>query len=183
MAVSILTGLRSETRFISSDWKEENYIRVALASVEPDRQKTFCSIQRLADVTIRDQTQMNKGQVSGESGGGFSWVFACLAVLLIVGLVAVKPGDLRRRAVSVQIDKNGTARLGGVLPLRDKNVRDVALRVASHLNGGRFTILADKGASFSNIVEVFDGIRKASTNPSPQQRVGPPQRSAGNTAR
>jgi len=44
MAVSILTGLRSETRFISSDWKEESYIRIAVASIEPDRQKTFCSI-------------------------------------------------------------------------------------------------------------------------------------------
>jgi hypothetical protein len=124
---------------------------------------------------------MNKGQATGESG--IPWVFACLAFLLLVGLVAVKPGDLCRRAASVQIDKNGTARLGGVLPLRNKKVRDVALPVASHLNGGRFAVVADKGASFSNIVEVLDAIRKARTNLSPQQRVGPPQRPAGNTAR
>jgi len=91
-----------------------------------------------------------------------------LGFLLIVGVFAVKPDDLRRRATSVQIDESGTARLGGVLPLRDKKVRDVALRLVSHLNGGKFTVVADKGASMSNIVEVFDGIRKATTNLSPQ---------------
>ena len=63
---------------------------------------------------------MNKGQLTGESGYRFPWAVACVAFLVFVGLVAVKPGDLRRRAAAVrrraaavQIDKNGTARLGG----------------------------------------------------------------------
>jgi hypothetical protein len=126
---------------------------------------------------------MNKGQLTGELDYRFPWAFACVAFLLFVGLVAVKPGDLRRRAAAVQIDKNGTTRLGGVLPLRNQKVRDVAILVASHLNGGKFAVVVHKDANFSNVVEVLDSIRKARANLSPQQQVGPPQRPAGNTAK
>jgi len=121
---------------------------------------------------------MKKGQ-STESRDRFPWAFVCLAFVLLVGLVALKPADLRRRAAAVQIDKNGTAHLGGVLPLRNKKVSDVALRVASHLNGGKLAVVADKGASWSNIVEVMDSIAKANAKPSRLQQVAPPQRPPG----
>jgi hypothetical protein len=109
---------------------------------------------------------MNNSQLSEESGNKFRWVFAFLALLLLVGLVVVNPADLRRRSAEVRIDKNGTARLGGVLPLRNKKVRDAALRMASHLYGGKFAVVADKGAGWTNLVEVCDSIRKAGGNPS-----------------
>jgi hypothetical protein len=109
---------------------------------------------------------MNNSPLSEESGNKFRWGFAFLAFLLFVGLVAVKPADLRRRSAEVRIDKNGTARLGGVLPLRNKKVRDEALRMASLLNGGKFTVVADKGAGWTNLVEVVDSIRKAGGKPS-----------------
>jgi biopolymer transport protein ExbD len=84
-------------------------------------------------------------------------------------------GGLRRRATTVQIDKRGTARLGGVIPLRDEKVRGIALVAAKHLNGGTVAVVADKRASLSNIVQVLDWIRNADST----QPLGPPQRQAG----
>lgn len=120
----------------------------------------------------------------GESYGGkrrrFSvpirWTIFCLALFVIMGPMVFMPYDLLRRATTVRIDRNGTARLGGVIRLQNRKLSRVALRAASYLNGGKLAVVADKSANASSIVMVLDAIRASSTNSGLQQQFSPPAR-------
>jgi len=104
------------------------------------------------------------------------WAIFCLALLLVMGPIVFMPDDLLRRATTVRIDRNGTACLGGMIPLQNRKLCRVALRVASYLNGGKLAVVADKSANASSIVTVLDAIRASSTNSGLQQQFNPPAR-------
>src|SRR5436190_22408307 len=87
--------------------------------------------------------QMNGNESTRGSRGQLPWIPVCLALLLLAFAVVIKPSDLRRRATTVPIDKNGTARLGGTVPMRNKTIRDTAIWVASHLNGGQLNVAGE----------------------------------------
>src|ERR1043166_6205461 len=99
-----------------------------------------------------------------ESYGEKRRAIFCLVLLLVMGPIVFMPDDLLRRATTVRIDRNGTARLGGMIPLQNRKLSRLALRVASYLNGGKLAIVADKSANASSIVTVLDAIRASSTN-------------------
>jgi len=101
------------------------------------------------------------------------WTFGCLAVLLVLALAMGRLGDLRRSTTTLVIDNKDTIRLGGLVPIRNRTVRCAVLRAVSHLNGGKFTIVADKSANFSTVVEVMDSIRKAGATTVPFQAPAP----------
>jgi hypothetical protein len=123
----------------------------------------------------------HRGQPCSESEGCFPWLIV-FCLFLFFGLSIMASGGLRRRATTVQIDRAGTARLGGMISLRNEKVRRIALGAAKYLNGGKVAITADKGASFSNVVQVLDWVRAANSNTAPQLLV-PPQRPAGREKR
>jgi biopolymer transport protein ExbD len=80
-------------------------------------------------------------------------------LLMVVGFL-MSPGQGARRA-TVTIDTNGTARLGGVLPLKNPAVRDAALSAVSHLNGGTASVVAGQATAFSDVVEMVKAMQKA----------------------
>jgi hypothetical protein len=86
------------------------------------------------------------------------WAIACLVFLSAIVLLFKSEGFSRR--ATVVIDANGTARLGGVLPLKNKTVRDLALRTVSQLNGGTASIAAPQ-AAISNVTATYAAMRKA----------------------
>ena len=121
---------------------------------------------------------MNNSQPSQVSRPWLWWSVACLVLLSAVVMLS-RTGRLPRRA-TVTIDTKGTARLGGVFPLQNKTVRDVALTAAGYLNGGTASIVAAESTSFSNLVETFGAMRKAgitsvtlrTESSSPKQQLG-----------
>jgi hypothetical protein len=94
-----------------------------------------------------------------ESSHWLWWSAACLGLLMVI-VTMLAAGRLTRGA-TVTIDTKGTVRLGGVLPLRNTAVRDSALAAVSYLNGGTATIAAANTSAFTNVVEMFDAMRKA----------------------
>ena len=111
---------------------------------------------------VRDataETVMNNSQPSQVSRPWLWWSVACLVLLSAVVMLS-RTGRLPRRA-TVTIDTKGTARLGGVFPLQNKTVRDVALTAAGYLNGGTASIVAAESTSFSNLVETIGAMHKA----------------------
>jgi hypothetical protein len=58
--VSALTKPGFTDRFLTSDWKAENYALPTLASLKPDRQKIFCSIQRCHRHAMCKSKQLRK---------------------------------------------------------------------------------------------------------------------------
>src|SRR2546427_125672 len=111
---------------------------------------------------VRDaipDTIRNNSQSSQEPRPLLWWSVACLVLLSAVVMLS-RVGRLPRRA-TVTIDTQGTARLGGVIPLQNKTVRDVALTAAGHLNGGTASIVAAESTSFSNLVETIGAMHKA----------------------
>jgi biopolymer transport protein ExbD len=107
---------------------------------------------------------MNNGQSKGRG-----W----LTILLVSVLVIVTSIDLRRASTTLVIDKRGTIRLGGMVPLRNKRTRDSVLQVVGHLNGARFKIVANESANFSSVVEALDSISKAHATLAPTPRRSP----------
>ena len=97
----------------------------------------------------------------------FAWDFGCSA-LILVSLIAT--GGLGR-FTTVVIDNKNTVRLGGVVPLGNKKIRDSVLGIMSHLNGAKFTVVADKSAKFSTVVEVMDSIRRSGATLIPPPRT------------
>ena len=93
----------------------------------------------------------------------------CLVVALVLVLVLVVSSDLRRSTTTLVIDGKGTIRLGGLVPLKNKTIRYAVLRAVSHLNGGKFTVVADKSASWSAVVEAMDSIPKSGATTVPFQ--------------
>jgi hypothetical protein len=107
---------------------------------------------------------MIEAESSLRSRAFLPWALTCLALCLFFGLLVAKRSGLRRRLATVQIDKTGTARLGGVVPLRNTKVGDVALWAVKYLNGGKIAIVVDKGASWSSVVQVMESFSSAKTN-------------------
>lgn len=79
-------------------------------------------------------------------------------MLVLISLIVASnlPG-----LTKVVIDNKSTVRLGGVVPLQNKKVRDSVLRIMSLLSREKLTIVADKSSKFSTIVEVMDSLRTA----------------------
>ncbi len=104
----------------------------------------------------------------------FVWAVGCL-LLLSALLVHLNSANAPRRA-TVTIDTNGTARLGGVLPLRNKTFRDAALTAVGRLNGGTASIAAARSTAISNLLEVYGAMRKVGiTSVVVQAESSPPQ--------
>src|SRR5213593_3899302 len=102
---------------------------------------------------------MNEDQPGEARNHWFAWVIGCLVLLSAVVVLRNSTSTLRRATVT--IDRNGTARLGGVLPIQNKVVRDVALKAAGHLIGGTASIVAAKSTAISNLVEMCGAMRKS----------------------
>jgi biopolymer transport protein ExbD len=96
---------------------------------------------------------MNSNQLN-QTLRWFAGIFVCLVLILISLIVASDLPELTK----VVIDNKSAVSLGGVVPLQNKKVRDSVLRIMSHLPGTKLTIVADKSARFSTIVEVMDSI-------------------------
>jgi biopolymer transport protein ExbD len=90
-------------------------------------------------------------------------------MLLVLVLVMITPEHLGRTSTTLVIDKKGTIRLGGLVPLRNKKIRDSVLGAVSHFSRSEFTIVADKSANFSSVVEAMDSISKAHATLAPAQ--------------
>ena len=102
---------------------------------------------------------MNEEQPGEARNHWFAWVIGCLVLLSAVVVLLKSAGTLRRATVT--IDANGTARLGGMFPIQNKIVRDVALTAAGRLNGGTASIVAAKSTAISNLVEMCSAMRKS----------------------
>lgn len=130
-------------------------------------------------VHLTNTPQMNENESTRGSRDQFPWIPAYLALLLFAFAVVIKPVDLRRRATTVLIDKKGTARLGGVVPLRNKKIRDMAIWAASQLDGGQLTVVADKSAKLTSVIEVLDSMGKAGATLDSRPQIGPSLRPRG----
>jgi len=91
----------------------------------------------------------------------------CTTFLALTVLILITSARFRQKLTTVRIDDKGTPRLGEVLPLREKSIRDVTLKTLSGLNGGKLDLVVDKGASFKRVVEVMDSIASPKTNKPP----------------
>jgi len=101
---------------------------------------------------------MNDEQASQPSRHWLTCVISCLVLLCLLIVLTTRAPATRHAMVT--IDTNGTVRLGGVLPMENKTVRDVALTAVGHLHGTA-SIKAAGSTSVSNLVEVFGALRKA----------------------
>jgi hypothetical protein len=95
-------------------------------------------------------------------------ILVVAALLVLTALVLLPTPGVRQKVTTVHIGSNGTARLGNVLPLRNKLVRDISLKSATAGNGGKLAIVADQGASIKNVVEVMNSIAGPKTNTRPE---------------
>jgi hypothetical protein len=88
------------------------------------------------------------------------WILAILTLALLLVAVALKGTGLGWRPATVTVDKTGTARVGGLVPLRNKNLRDTALPIFWQMNSTNICVVADRDTEISNIVEVLDSLSK-----------------------
>ena len=87
------------------------------------------------------------------------WSTVSLLAFFAIGAL-ISSFDLFQRA-TVTIDDSGTARLGGIIPLRNTHIRELGLRTAARLNGRRASMVVGESTSFRNILEMDAAMQKA----------------------